>query len=78
MTSDKFVIYGNGSVARLVYNDLTHNSPHDVVAFCVDRDFIEANELFGLPVVPFDEVVSRFPPDKHKISYLLRYSLVCR
>jgi sugar O-acyltransferase (sialic acid O-acetyltransferase NeuD family) len=76
MTSDKFVIYGNGSVARLVYNDLTHNSPHDVVAFCVDRDLIEEKELLGLPVVPFDEVISHFPPGKHKMFVAVGYSNV--
>jgi sugar O-acyltransferase (sialic acid O-acetyltransferase NeuD family) len=76
MASDKFVIYGNGSVARLVYNDLTHNSPHNVVAFCVDREFIVEKQLLNLPVVPFDEVVSHYPPADHRMFVAVGYSKV--
>ena len=76
MSGDKFVIYGNGSVARLVHAEFTYHSPHDVAAFCVDRDWITENELLGLPVVPFDEVVSLYPPDKFKMFVAVGYANV--
>ena len=76
MSPDKFIIFGNGSVARLVYNDLTYNSPHEVVAFCVDPEYIVEKKLLGLPVVPFEEVASLYPPSEHKMFVAVGYSKV--
>lgn len=76
MSGEKFVIYGNGSVARLVHAELTHHTPHEVAAFCVDRDYLTDKELVGLPVVPFDEVVSLYPPDTYKMFVAVGYTNV--
>lgn len=59
----KVVIFGVGQWAELAHFYLTHDSPHDVVAFTVDREFLKALEYKGLPVVPFDEVQQRYPPE---------------
>jgi sugar O-acyltransferase (sialic acid O-acetyltransferase NeuD family) len=58
------VLFGNGSVAAATHLLLTHDSPYEVVAFTVDRDFIKEPTLNGLPVVPFDEVIVRYAPDQ--------------
>lgn len=73
MSGSKVVVYGNGSVARLVYSELTHNTPHEVVAFCVDRDLINESELLGLPLVPFEDVASLYAPDTHKMFIAVGY-----
>lgn len=59
----KVVIFGVGQWAELAHFYLTHDSPHDVVAFTVDGEFLKALEYKGLPVVPFDEVQQRYPPE---------------
>lgn len=59
----KVVIFGVGQWAELAHFYLTHDSPHDVVAFTVDGEFLQALEYKGLPVVPFDEVQQRYPPE---------------
>ncbi|NLG70976.1 MAG: hypothetical protein GX495_02870 [Chloroflexi bacterium] len=60
----KVVIYGNGPVAKAAFHAITFDSPHEVAGFTVDRSFIQEDELFGLPVVPFEEVHSIFSPDR--------------
>ena len=74
MSGEKVVIFGNQSVARLIYKELTHNSPHEVVAFCVDPDFIDDSELFDLPVVPFGDVTSLYPPEEHRMFVAVGYT----
>jgi sugar O-acyltransferase (sialic acid O-acetyltransferase NeuD family) len=67
------VVFGNGMVAKLAHFYLTHDSAHDVVAFCVDREHARTDTLLGLPVVPFDEVVGRYPPTSHRMFVAVGY-----
>lgn len=63
----KVVLFGIGEIADEAYFYLTNDSPHEIVAFTVDRAYVSANEKFGLPVVPFDEIESRYPPSDFKM-----------
>lgn len=63
----KVVVFGVGQWAELAHFYLTHDSPHDVVAFTLDRTYIESPEYKGLPVVPFDEVERHFPPGEFEM-----------
>lgn len=60
----KVVIFGNSHWASLAYFYLTHDSPHEVVAFTVDGEYLREKELYGRPVVPFDQVETLYGPDK--------------
>jgi sugar O-acyltransferase (sialic acid O-acetyltransferase NeuD family) len=58
----KVVVFGVSQWAELAHFYLTHDSPHEVVAFTVDREYLGANQFKGLPVVPYDEVDRHYPP----------------
>ena len=58
---DKLLIFGGGETALLAYEYFTNDSNYEVVAFVMDSDFIRENRINGLPVVPFTEVLSKFP-----------------
>lgn len=63
----KVVVFGVGQWARLAQLYLEHDSPHNVVALTVDRDYVKENEVWGLPVVGFEDVVKFYPPDQYKM-----------
>ena len=63
----RIVVFGASQWAELAHFYLMHDSPHQVVAFTVDRAFAASNEFRGLPVVPFDEVHCHYPPDAFKM-----------
>lgn len=69
----KIVLFGEGTIAETAYFYLTHDSPHDIVAFTVDGDFITKKELFGLPIIPFEEIENKYPPDEFKMFVALGY-----
>jgi sugar O-acyltransferase (sialic acid O-acetyltransferase NeuD family) len=73
---EKVVLFGNKSMAREAYNDLAYYSDHQVVGFTVDREYIEKDRLYNLPVVPFDEVASVFPPDHYRMLIAVGYVAV--
>ena len=63
----KVVVFGVSQWADLAHFYLTHDSPHEVVAFTVDRKYLASSEYKGLPVVPFDEIESHYPPRAFKM-----------
>src|SRR6267378_3781179 len=52
----RLVIIGDGEFAEIAYEYFTHDSPHTVVGFAVEREYLKRDELFGLPVLPFEDV----------------------
>lgn len=69
----RLVIGGASAIAEVAYELFTHDSDYEVTAFTVDREYVERDELFGVPVVPTDEVVKRFPPSTHDAFVALGY-----
>lgn len=64
----KVVLFGNARFAETNHFYLTHDSPHDVVAFTVDGAHVREPELLGRPVVPFEEITRRYPPDEYLMA----------
>ena len=70
----KVVIFGTGDIGQLAHYYLTNDSPDEVVAFSADADYIDQNEYLGLPLVPFEEMVEKYPPSDFKMFVALSYS----
>lgn len=70
----KLVIFGDGEFAELVCEYFTHDSPYDVVAFAVDKDYRQHDELLGKPVVNYEDVVEQYPPDSHELFVAIIYT----
>jgi sugar O-acyltransferase (sialic acid O-acetyltransferase NeuD family) len=62
----KLVLVGAGEFAEIAYEYFTHDSHYDVVGFAVERQYLDAPELFGLPVVAFEDMESQFAPGDHE------------
>jgi sugar O-acyltransferase (sialic acid O-acetyltransferase NeuD family) len=58
----RLVIFGAGQIGQVAHYYFTEDSPYTPVAFTMDASFIEADSVFDLPVVPFEEIERRFPP----------------
>ncbi len=58
----KIVVVGAGEQAEIACEYFTHDSPHEVVGFAVEAQYRDRDELFGLPVIDFEEITERFPP----------------
>jgi sugar O-acyltransferase (sialic acid O-acetyltransferase NeuD family) len=69
----KIVIFGAGKIADEAYFYLTSDSPHEVVAFTVDREHLNGAEKLGLPVVAFEDVAVIYPPDEFKMFVAVGY-----
>lgn len=70
----RLVVFGSGDLAELAHFYFRTDSEYEVVAFTLDRQYIESDTCCGLPVVPFDELVERYPPGEHYLFIALSYS----
>ena len=61
----KVIVFGVLDTAELAHFYLTHDSEHEVVAFCLSREYIEVAEFKGLPVVPLEDIQQEFPPGEY-------------
>lgn len=59
----KVVVFGIGEIAEVAHVYLDYDSDFDVVGFTVDEKFIAQNDFRGLPVVPFEGIQLRYPPE---------------
>jgi sugar O-acyltransferase (sialic acid O-acetyltransferase NeuD family) len=65
--NNKIVLVGAGETALLAYEYFTVDTDYEVVCFAVDRELIQSDMLFGLPVVALDELHFRFSPDNYRV-----------
>jgi sugar O-acyltransferase (sialic acid O-acetyltransferase NeuD family) len=72
------VIFGTGAFAEVAHFYFTHDSEHDVVAFAVDASHLGESELLGLPVIAFEDVHERFPPESADMFIAIGYAGVNR
>jgi sugar O-acyltransferase (sialic acid O-acetyltransferase NeuD family) len=72
----RVVVFGDGQVATLAHFYLTHDSPHEVVAFTVDADRIKDASFLGQPVVSFQDVGALYPADRFSMFIAVGYPRV--
>ena len=63
----KIIIFGIQDFAELAHYYLENDSDHEVVAFCVNKQYLPENRLFHkLPIVAFEDVVKEYSPTEFK------------
>jgi sugar O-acyltransferase (sialic acid O-acetyltransferase NeuD family) len=72
----KLVIFGSGDIAQLAHFYFSTDSNYQVVAFTVDAAYLEQDCFCELPVVPFESLTERYPPDEHELFIALSYSKI--
>ncbi|CDI06456.1 acetyltransferase [Candidatus Nitrosotenuis uzonensis] len=67
------MIFGDGPFAEVVYFYLTYDSEYEIVAFTVDQKYLNRKEIFGLPVISFERLPTKFPPKKYFMFVAVGY-----
>lgn len=78
MKDRNLIIIGDSAFAEVAYEYFTHDSPYRVVAFAVEREFLTRESLFGVPVIPFEELGDRFDNETHDFYAALVYTQMNR
>lgn len=73
MTSPLLII-GDSAFAEVAYECFSLDSPYEVVGFTVERAFLKSDSLFGLPIVPFEDVEENYAAGDHHFFAALVYT----
>lgn len=65
-TAERVVIVGTGDHAALAFECFTVDSPHEVVAFSAEPEFIRSDKYCGRPVVPLNRLAVAYPPSEYR------------
>lgn len=68
------VIFGMGGFAEIVYMYFKQDPSFNVVAFTANESVVKEHSLFGLPVVPFENIETVYPPAKFQMFIAIGYS----
>lgn len=69
----KLVIFGTRIYGEIVWDYFTHDSDYEVVAFTVDKQYLNEETFCGLPVVPFEDIETHYPPDEYHMHIAIVY-----
>jgi len=69
----KVIIFGAGRIAEVVHYYMVNESDVEVAAFTCDKQFLREETFNDLPVVAFEEVQEKFPPDQFDMFIALGY-----
>jgi sugar O-acyltransferase (sialic acid O-acetyltransferase NeuD family) len=74
LTTRQIIVFGTGEIAELADFYFTHDSEFEVVAFTVDGAFLKQTEFRGRPVLPFELIGEKFPPDRYGFFVAISYA----
>ena len=74
MAQKPVVIFGTSEMAKLAHFYFDNDSDYSVVAFTVDDGFAINDSFQGLPLIPFCEVIKKFPPETYSMHVALSYA----
>ena len=74
----KLIIVGDSAFAEIAYEYFTHDSNYKVVAFSVEDKFLTKKVLFGLPIIPFENIEHKYSPKEHQIFVAITYTQLNR
>lgn len=69
----RLVIVGDSLFAEIAHEYFQYDSPYEVVAFSVERDYLKRSHLRGLPVVPFETLAQEFDPVECHVFVAITY-----
>lgn len=67
------VIFGAGKIAEVAHGYFSRDDTRPIVGFTCDRSHCHGDRHLGLPLIPFDAVAERFPPQRHRMFVALGY-----
>jgi sugar O-acyltransferase (sialic acid O-acetyltransferase NeuD family) len=68
------VIFGASQLSDLADFYFTHDTPRTVTAFTLDAEYARGTEHRGRPMVPFEVIEARYPPDQFDMFVAIGYS----
>lgn len=74
MNKEKIIVFGTGEMAQLAHFYFSTDSPYEVVAFTVDKDYCLDTQFEQKPLLPFEGIELVYAPNEYKLFIALSYA----
>ena len=61
----KLILFGKGSYAQIAKDYFNNDSDYKVIAFTLDKEYIDDDNYEGLPMVAFENLETTYPPSEY-------------
>lgn len=72
----KLIIFGIGEQAEMAYYYFKNDSNYEVVAFTVNKEFINKSNLFELPIIAFELIETKFSANEYELFIAIGYNKI--
>lgn len=72
----KLIIFGDSDFAKLLKWYIDHDDKRDVVAFCVNKQYMKKDIFEGLPIIAFEDIENVYPPEEYDILLGIGYNKI--
>lgn len=69
----KLVIIGDSAFAEIAFEYFKHDSEYEPIAFSVETAFLSKTQLFGLPIIPLENLIEEYPPTDYEVFVAVTY-----
>lgn len=69
----ELIIFGTEEIAELAHFYFSRDSHYNVKAFTADDQFIKEETKNNLPIIPYSEIINKFPPSSFHMHIALSY-----
>ena len=76
MKTQQIIVFGIGEIAELADFYFTNDSKFEVVGFTVDGGYMKQTEFRGRPVLPFEQIEEKFPPEHFGFFVAVSYAKI--
>ena len=70
----KAILFGTSGQAEVMDYLLTVDSEYEVVAFTSTSDYIDSNEIYNKPLIPFETIEKTHPPQEYEMHIAIGYN----
>jgi sugar O-acyltransferase (sialic acid O-acetyltransferase NeuD family) len=62
--SKKVVVFGMSVLTEMICRDVVEHDDFEIAAITVDRAYMKTDNYKGFPVIAFEDIVNKYPPEK--------------
>lgn len=73
---DKVIIFGTSDISQIAHYYIILEKKYEVVAFTVDKEYINRDKFCGLPLIAFEDITEKYPPSDYKMFVAISYAKV--
>ena len=67
------IVWGTGQISQVLSYYLEKYTEYKIQAYCIDKEYITNKNFNEKPVIAFEDIEKKYPPNKYKMALIMGY-----